>query len=106
VSDIDALNRRREQPLPAEWVGNVAGEHIESATGALRQLIDDVVALGPHPQEQAVRAAVDQCVRRLNDLDDGWITTIEREDLCESIYKIVELAGLEGDEDWVEEREW
>lgn len=106
LSDIAALKRRRQEPLFAEWAGHVPDEHIEGATLTLRELIDDVIALGPNPDEQAARAAVDKCVRRLNDLDDGWVTTIEREDLCEAIYQVVDLAGFEGDEDWVDEREW
>src|SRR4051812_11622811 len=103
LSDIAALKARREQPWFAEWAGHVSDEHVEGATGALRELIDDIVALGPDPEEDDAREAVDKCVRRLNALDDGWITTMEREDLCEVIYKIVDLAGFEGDEDWTEE---
>jgi hypothetical protein len=106
LSDIAALKVWREQPLFAEWAGDVSGERIESATRALRVLVDDIVALGPDPEEDDAREAVDKCVRRLNALDDGWITTMEREDLCEAIDKIVDLAGFEADEDWTDEREW
>ena len=74
---------------------------------ALRELIDALIALGPDPDEDDARQAVDTCVRRLNEMDDEcWITTIEREDLCEAIYQIVDLAGFEGDEDWTGERDW
>jgi hypothetical protein len=106
VSDIAALKLHRSKPLFAEWAGHVSDDRIESVSGALRELIDDLIALGPDPEEDDAREAVDKCVRQLNDLDDGWITTIEREDLCEAIYKIVDLAGFEGDEDWTEERDW
>ena len=106
MSDIAALKVQREKPLFDEWAGHVSDERIASVTRALRELIDDLIALGPDPDEDDARELVDKCVRRLNDLDDGWITTIEREDLCEAIYQIIDLAGFKGDEDWTEERDW
>jgi hypothetical protein len=104
--NIAGLKLQREKSWFAEWAGHVSDERIESVTRALRELIDDLVILGPDPDEDDAREAVNKCVRRLNDLDDGWITTIEREDLCEGIYQIVDLAGFKGDEDWTGERDW
>jgi len=39
-------------------------------------------------------------------IDDGFIGTIEREDLCDALYRISEKAGIE-DQEWVDEfRDW
>ena len=80
------------------------------ATASVRQLIDDIITFGDDPQEQDVRAAVCACVQQFNELDElesnGWIFTIEREDISEVIWKVIELAGFESGEDWLEDREW
>lgn len=52
------------------------------------------------------REAVAECIRRFNSLDDGWICTIEREDICEQIGRVIDACGFECDEDWVGERDW
>jgi len=53
------------------------------------------------------RTAVDACVRRFNDLnDDGWICTIEREDIYEQIGRVIDLCGFDYREEWVGERDW
>lgn len=57
-------------------------------------------------EEPAARASVNDVVRRFNDLDDGWIETMEREDICERIFDILDAAGFEADEDWLGERDW
>jgi hypothetical protein len=55
---------------------------------------------------RAARATVDECVRRFNALDDGWICTLEREDIYEQVGRVVEACGFGYDEDWITEREW
>jgi hypothetical protein len=92
------------------WAPDVPDDRIAAATECVRRLIDDVLALGAEPEEDGVRNAVDECVRRFNELDEldanSWIFTIEREDIGEVIWKVIDLAGFEGDEDWLDEREW
>ena len=106
MSDLSALKKRREQPLFADWKGNVPDEGVQASQSCVRQLIDDLIALGEAPDEDAARAMVAACVGRFNELDDGWITTIEREDIADAIASVVELAGFEFDEDWIGDREW
>ncbi len=61
----------------------------------------------PDMSEEAAREAVDACVHRFNDLDgDGWINTIEREDIYEQIGRVIDLCGFGYDEEWVGERDW
>ena len=78
-----------------------------AAEDSLRRLVDDLIALGPEPAEDDVRAAVAASVRRFNSLnDEGWICTLEREDIYEQIAKAIDLCGFECDEDRLGERDW
>ena len=81
--NIVALRRLREQRFFDGWDELIDREHVEASETSVRRLIDDLIALGPQPAEEAVRGAVDECLRRFNDLDNGWICTTEREDICE-----------------------
>ena len=50
-----------------------------------------------------------EAVDRLNEMDEtgGFIETMEREDLCDVLYRIGEAAGVSPDEEWVDEyRDW
>jgi len=106
MADRAALQLLREQRLLGGWDEFVSPERIAASEVSLRHLVDDLLALGPDPTEEAARRAVDECVRRFNALDDGWICTIEREDIYEQIGRIVDLCGFECDEDWLAERDW
>ena len=106
MSDLEALKQRRQSPRFREWKGSVADDTIAAAVGSIDELIDRVVSLGGAPNEDDVRQAVSECVTRFNHLDDGWITTIEREDIADAILGVVELSGFEADEDWIDDREW
>jgi hypothetical protein len=102
VSDLAALQQYREQPMFSHWAPDVPDDRIAAAADTVKRLIDDVLALGANPQETVVRSAVGECVRRFNELDEldakGWILTIEREDISEAIWRVVELAGFALDE--------
>ena len=71
--------------------------------------IDALIALGPDAPEPALIDEIQHCVQRFNDLDEdeGFIETIEREDICEAIDRMADLIGLddygealEGGRDW------
>ena len=69
--------------------------------------IDEVLAFGPVLDERTARRLVRQSVLRFNELNDGWICTIEREDICEELDRIIELCGFScDDEDWLAGRDW
>jgi hypothetical protein len=106
MADIAALQRLRAERFFGGWDGFIAPEHVEASEASVRRLIDDLIALGPNPTEEAARRAVDTCVRRFNDLDDGWICTIEREDICEQFGRVVGACGFDCQEEWLHEREW
>ncbi|HEY2587451.1 MAG TPA: hypothetical protein VGI81_17025 [Tepidisphaeraceae bacterium] len=106
MSDLAALKQRRERPPFQGWKGSVPDEKIAAAVNIINRLIGQVIALGNEPDEDDVRTAVSECVTRFNDLDDGWIMTIEREDIAEAIFAVVDLAGFEADEAWIDDRDW
>ena len=89
------------------WDQFVNSERVAASEATIRELVEDLIALGSGLSEDAARAAVDACVRRFNDLDDeGWICTVEREDINEQVGWVIDLCGFEYDEDWVTERDW
>jgi hypothetical protein len=106
MGDFATLQRLREQRFFNDWEGYVAPERIEAAEASVRRLVDDLIALNPRPTEAAVRRAVEECVWRFNDLDDGWICTIEREDIWEQVGRVVDLCGFDCQEEWFDGRDW
>jgi hypothetical protein len=106
MDDLTTWQRLREQRCFAGWDGYVAPEHVAAAEASVHRLIDDLIALGPTLTEEAARRAVDACVRRFNDIDDGWICTMEREDIYEQVGRVVVACGFDCQEDWLDERDW
>lgn len=107
MAGIHELRQLRDERFFSEWDGFVEPMRVEASEACVRSLIDDLIAFGPSLSEAGARAAVDACVRRFNVLDDdGWICTIEREDIYEQIGRAIDLCGFEYDEDWTSERDW
>jgi hypothetical protein len=89
----------RQEKMFAGWQGYVEPEKLRGSRKIMRQVIDALEALGPEPPEWAVLDVLRRCVERFNELDeetDGFIYTIEREDICERLYDLIQLTGLEG----------
>ena len=105
-----ALQKLRKKRFFESWDEFIESQHVAASEASMVQLIDDLLKLGPKLTEKAARKAVDKCVQRFNKLDQNgthhWICTIEREDICEQIYTVVEACGFECDEDWTSERDW
>ena len=109
--DVPALKLRRHQRSFASWDEFVPTGLVAQSEEAVRQLIDRLLTLGPNPTREQAQEEIDGCVRRFNDLHwDGhthpWICTIEREDICEALYVLVDLCGFRGSEEWTGERDW
>lgn len=105
--DIAALRKLREQRFFAAWDGSVPEEMLAASELAIRTLIDSLIAFGPAAPQTAVQRVVHECVERFNELDQGWISTIEREDICDCLSRVVDSCGLDGSADWIaENREW
>ena len=109
--DINALAEFRER-LTAEkdsyfsdWPAKP--DQREACWQNLAQTVDSLIALGPGGTVEAASDILRQCVERFNELDDGFITTIEREELCDILYEIGDHSGLDSEDEWVDEwREW
>ena len=104
--DRTALQQLRDQRFFGSWTGFVSPERTAASEASIRHLIDDLLALAPNPTEEAIRRAVNDCVRRFNALDDGWICTIEREDIFEQVGRVANAYGFKCEEVWLGEREW
>src|SRR5436309_824583 len=104
ASHTKALQRLRKKRFFESWGEFIGAQHVTASEDSMKRLIDDLIALGPTPTEAGARHAVDECVQRFNDLDDGWICTIEREDIFEQICKVVDACGFDCQEDWLDER--
>ena len=73
----------------------------------LADTVDGLIALGPQASAEDASDTLRRCVERYNELDDGFICTIEREQLCDILYEIGDLCGLDSEEEWVDEwRDW
>src|SRR5262249_14220625 len=73
----------------------------------LADTLDALIALGPKGSVEGASDLLRLCIERYNKLDEGFISTIEREDLCEILYEIGDLCGLDNEEEWVDEwRDW
>jgi hypothetical protein len=107
MADVTGLQELRDGRFFPGWDGFVAPERIAASEASVRSLVDELITCGPNLSEDAARAAVDECFRRFNALDDdGWICTIEREDIYEQVGRAIELCGFEYGEEWVSERHW
>jgi len=73
----------------------------------LADTLDRLISLGPDGTVDAATELLRGCIETFNDLDTGFICTIEREELCTILYEIGGLCGLDDKEDWVDPwRDW
>jgi hypothetical protein len=113
MSDLEALKHCRDKSRFEGWEGMVPKGLAEEAGACIRQAVDEIISLGPGPRKKDVRAVVENCVERFNEMDtrEGhgpWIMTTEREDIYYALDDIVELTGVEcaDFEDWFGNADW
>jgi hypothetical protein len=72
--------------------------------------LDALIALGPEASRQAALGVLRRCVEWFNELDKAdkpFIWTMEREELCDILYEIGGLCGLDSGDEWVDQwRDW
>lgn len=93
---------RRRKPFP-NWTGYPAPAEIRLSRRIVRDLLDELIALGQDGDEAEKLDAFRGAVERFNQTD--FIETVEREDICEALEEIAEAAGL-GDYDVTDSRDW
>jgi hypothetical protein len=103
--------RKRLTDEKAAWFGDwpVEPDQREACWRNLAEAVDALIALGPRGDTQAASEVLRRCVERYNELDEdeGFICTMEREELCAILYEVGGYCGLDAEEDWVDEwRDW
>jgi hypothetical protein len=110
TSDLPGLRARRGRPSFAGWDGSHPPDLVAQAEVVITGLADRLLALGPTPSEQQVRAEVEGCIREFDDLQwsrgDPWIDTREQADICDALHELIDLSGFEASEEWTEVRDW
>jgi hypothetical protein len=91
------LDDLRKRPFKG-WEGFVEPEQLRAARKVIRDTLDALLALGLDAPEPLKINLFHRAVERFNQIDyegDGWICTIEREDICELLDDLADLVGLE-----------
>jgi len=111
--------RRAYKPLPARsfeeirkrpfkgWETFVDSDALRASRAAVRETINTLLALGPDAAAPLKMNLLHGLIEQFNAIDDGWISTIEREDICELVYELADLVGLEDyEEALTSRRDW
>ena len=80
----------RERRAFDDWRGDVEAEDLRTSRRIVRDLIDELIALGPDGDEVSKLDAFLRAVRRFNGTE--FIETVEREDIGELFHQIAEAA--------------
>ena len=88
------LDELRKRPFKG-WESFVEPDELSASRRAVRKTIDALLALGPDAAAPLKMNLLHGLIEQFNEIDDGWICTIECEDICEVAYDIAELVGLE-----------
>jgi hypothetical protein len=101
---LERLRRKQFSPGGEDYV---EPEVLRAVRRAIRELIDGLIALGPDAPVPLQLNLFHWATEQFNALDDGWIDTIAREDLCEILEDIAAAAGLVGYDDQLHaRRDW
>jgi hypothetical protein len=100
----------RRRKLFKNWTDYPPRKMIDASRRIMQETATKLEALGPNPDREQARAILGECILAFNDLDeanDHWIETIEREDICEHFYELAHLAGFDDEPELADEwREW
>jgi hypothetical protein len=89
------LHEMARQAAFKSWRGYVDAEILQESRAIVRATIRALLALGPDAPAAAKLDVIRECVEGFNDIDDGWICTIEREDICELIDELGARVDLD-----------
>jgi hypothetical protein len=92
------------------WIGNVSSNIIKESQAILKNCINELLIIESSNDESSKLNVLKRCIEEFNTLDlkhDHFITTIEREDICEEFDEIVMVCGLEKYENLTDNwRDW
>jgi hypothetical protein len=101
------LEEFRNRKLFDDWKDYADTDQLRASRKAIREAVDALIALGPGAGEPECIDVLRRCVERFNDIDDGWIDTICREDICGILDELSDLVGLDDyDESVFSNRDW
>jgi hypothetical protein len=100
----------RKQKLFKNWDDYPPKKMIAASRKVMKETATKLESLGPTPYRDQARAILRDCILAFNRLDeenDHWIETIEREDIAEHFYQLATLAGLADEPELADEwRDW
>jgi len=105
----DSLKDFRGLQAFADWEESHPARVAQAALKILHETADALLRLGAEASGPAGVKVLKQYIERFNELNDKecFIDTIDREDICEYLYRLAELSGLEEHAESVEElRDW
>ncbi len=79
------------------WRGFVDGEALEDSEALYSDTVQALIDLGPTPGREACLEILGRYVDAFNALDDkygGFIETIERENICDTVANLALACGL------------
>jgi hypothetical protein len=100
----------QKQKLFPDWADPTPRKMIGAARKVMKEAAAQLEALGPKPDKRKARAILRRCIETFNELDeanDHWIETIEREDIVETFDILARLVGFSDDANLADEwRDW
>ncbi len=93
------LQEMQKQTAFRNWEGYTDEEAIEDSRAVYNETVRSLIELGPEPDEERVLAILGQYIEAFNALDDkygGFIETVERENICDTVEDMAAACGLTG----------
>lgn len=100
----------REQKLFRGWGLPTPQKMITASRKLMTETATRLESLGPNPDREAARVLLRDCILAFNRLDEEnehWIETLEREDICSHFYELAHIAGFSDEPNLADEwRDW
>jgi hypothetical protein len=96
----------RKQKLFADWTDYTPRKMTAAARKLMKETAAKLEALGPKPNRKSARAILRDCILAFNTLDeqnDHWIDSIERDDIVQAFDILARLAGFADEPDLADE---
>jgi hypothetical protein len=105
MSDLVKL---REANFLKGWSPSLSEEEVSKIRAIIEKGIDELIQISDRGSKDEKLSILKTIVININEADEGFICTIEREDLCEFLFEVGEAVGVDGDsvEDVLSERDW
>lgn len=109
VSERLTLTQLSQKDFFASWAGTRSPEIIARAKQIVLEAIQNMQLLDSDADYEDREEIIGDAVLRFNGLNednDNFIETPEREAICQQLLDIAEAAGIEPDEELLNDRDW